>query len=145
MTDKTTFPAESRPPDVNRPDVVAEVTEAFEAYEAALMSNDVATLDALFWRDPRTVRFGADGPAYGFDAIAAFRRDRDVAGLARVLERVVITSFGENFATALCAYRRTATGRVGWQSQSWVRMAEGWRIVAAHVSLGPVGGEIPPA
>jgi len=124
-------------PEINRPDVLAEVTAAFERYEAALMSNDVATLDALFWRDSRTVRFGADGPAYGFDAIAAFRRDRDVAGLARALETVVITSFGDRFATALCAYRRTASGRAGWQSQSWVRMAEGWRIVAAHVSLGP--------
>ncbi|BAI74440.1 hypothetical protein AZL_a09090 (plasmid) [Azospirillum sp. B510] len=123
--------------EVNRPEVVAAVTAAFERYEAALMTNDVATLNALFWRDPRTVRFGADGPAYGFDAIAAFRSGRDVSGLARVLESVVITSFGDRFATALCAYRRTATGRVGWQSQSWVRMAEGWRIVAAHVSLEP--------
>ncbi len=141
MDDTNNHP-ESGAPEINRPDVLAEVTAAFERYEAALMSNDVATLDALFWRDPRTVRFGTDGPAYGFDAIAAFRRDRDVAGLARVLDTVVITSFGDRFATALCAYRRTATGRVGWQSQSWVRMGEGmgegWRIVAAHVSLGPV-------
>lgn len=123
--------------EINRPDVIAAVTAAFERYEAALMSNDVATLNALFWQDPRTVRFGADGPAYGIDAIAAFRRGRDVTDLARVLETVVITSFGDRFATALCAYRRTATGRIGWQSQSWVRMPDGWRIVAAHVSLGP--------
>ncbi len=122
---------------VNRPDVVAAVTAVFERYEAALAANDVATLDALFWRDPRTVRFGADGPAYGFDEIAAFRRGRDVAGLERVLEKTVITTFGDGFATALCAYRRVANGRVGWQSQSWVRMPDGWRIVAAHVSLGP--------
>lgn len=121
--------------DTNRPEVVAEVTAAFDRYEAALMSNDVETLNSLFWRDPRTVRFGADGPAYGHAEIAAFRRGRDVTDLTRTLERVVITSFGGDFATALCAYRRTATGRVGWQSQSWVRMPEGWRIVAAHVSL----------
>lgn len=130
------FPEINRP-EINRPEVVAAVTAAFERYEQALMANDVATLNALFWQDPRTVRFGADGPAYGFEAIAAFRQGRDVAGLARMLDRVVITSFGDRFATALCAYRRIATGRVGWQSQSWVRMPDGWRIVAAHVSLGP--------
>lgn len=125
-------------PAVNRPEVVSEVTAAFERYEAALAVNDVTTLDELFWQDPRTVRFGVDGPAYGFDEIAAFRRGRDVSGLERVLEKTVITTFGADFATALCAYRRTANGRIGWQSQSWVRMAGGWRIVAAHVSLGPV-------
>lgn len=123
--------------EINRPDVLAEVTAVFERYEAALMANDVAVLDELFWDDPRTTRFGAEGPAYGFESIAAFRRGRDVSGMERVLEKTVITSYGDRFATALCAYRRLSNGRIGWQSQSWVRMADGWRIVAAHVSLGP--------
>lgn len=125
-------------PEINRPDVLADVTAAFGRYEAALMANDVDVLDELFWNDPRTTRFGAEGPAYGFDAIAAFRRGRDVSGMERALEKMVITTYGDSFATALCAYRRLSNGRIGWQSQSWVRMPDGWRIVAAHVSLGPL-------
>jgi len=117
--------------------VRAEVRAAFDAYEAALMANDVDALNDFFWRDPRTVRFGPGDARYGHDAIAAFRSGRDTSDLARRLERVHVTAFGEDCAVAFAEYRRTASGRRGQQSQTWVRFADGWRIVAAHVSLEP--------
>jgi ketosteroid isomerase-like protein len=118
-------------------EVRAEVRAAFDGYEAALMANDVAALNAFFWRDPRAVRFGPGDARYGHDAIAAFRSGRDASDLARTLERVTITTFGPDVAVAFAEYRRKGSGRRGQQSQSWVRFAEGWRIVAAHVSLEP--------
>jgi Protein of unknown function (DUF3225) len=121
---------------INDPTVVAEVRGAFDRYEEALVTNDVATLDALFWRDASTIRYGIGENLYGFDAIAAFRAGRSPAGLARRLERTVITTFGSEHATASTLFRRDAApGLIGRQSQSWVRMPEGWRIVAAHVSI----------
>jgi hypothetical protein len=132
---------------INDPSVVAEVEAIFAAYEQALIANDVATLDALFWRDGRTIRYGVAEALYGFDAIAAFRAARPAAGLARRLERILITTYGRDFATASTLfYRDGAPGRVGRQMQSWVRMAEGWRVVAAHVSIvdEPPSGPAPP-
>jgi uncharacterized protein (TIGR02246 family) len=117
--------------------VRAEVRVAFDTYEAALMANDVEALNHLFWRDPRTVRFGPGDARYGHDAIATFRAGRDTTDLARTLERVHITTFGNDLAVAFAEYRRTGSGRRGRQSQTWVRFADGWRIVAAHVSLEP--------
>jgi ketosteroid isomerase-like protein len=122
---------------IDDPAAHAEVRAAFDAYEAALMANDVATLDAFFWRDPRAMRFGPGGASYGHAAIAAFRAGRDTTDVARALERVTIVTFGADFAVALAEYRRTGSGRRGRQSQSWVRFTDGWRIVAAHVSLEP--------
>jgi len=118
-------------------DVRAEVRAAFDAYEAALMANDVDALNDLFWRDERTVRFGPGDARYGHAAIAAFRSGRDTTDLARSLERVHIATFGRDCAVAFAEYRRTGSGRRGQQSQTWVRFADGWRIVAAHVSLEP--------
>ncbi len=116
--------------------VLAEVRSAFAAYEAALTGNDVAALDGFFWRDPRALRYGAGENLYGHAAIAAFRAARPAAGLARSLDRTVVTTFGTDFATASTLFRRDgAPGRVGRQTQSWVRMPEGWRIVVAHVSV----------
>ncbi len=121
--------------DINDPAIVAEVELAFAQYEAALVSNDVAALDALFWADGRTIRYGGSENLYGYPAIAAFRAARSPAGLARTLEKTVITTFGRDFATASTLFRRaSAPGRIGRQMQTWVRMAEGWRVVAAHVS-----------
>lgn len=121
---------------VNQPDVLAEVRDAFDRYEAALVSNDVDTLDALFWADPRTIRYGGAENLYGHAAIAAFRAARPAAGLERALDGTVITAFGPDVATCSTLFRRTsAPGRVGRQMQTWVRMPEGWRVVAAHVSL----------
>jgi len=122
--------------DIDLPDVVAEVTAAFARYEAALVSNDVETLDALFRDDPRTIRYGAAENLYGYAEIQAFRAARSPAGLARTLEKTVITTFGRDFAMASTLFRRaTAPGRIGRQTQTWVRFPEGWRIVAGHVSV----------
>jgi len=120
--------------EINRPDVVAEVTRAFERYEAALVGNDVAALDELFWNDERALRYGATENLYGYAAIAAFRAARPAAGLARRITRTVITTFGADFATTNMEFERAGDARKGRQSQTWVRTPEGWRIVAAHVS-----------
>ena len=120
-------------PPLNLPDVVAEVTAAFERYEAALGHNDVAVLDELFWNDPHTLRYGVTENLYGYASIAQFRGARSPAGLARRLLKVVITTYGRDFATANCEFERG--GRHGRQSHTWMRTPQGWRIVAAHVSL----------
>ena len=122
--------------DINIPSVVAEVTAAFHRYETALNANDVATLDELFWQSPHTLRYGVGEQLYGYDEIAAFRAGRSPAGLARTLSKTVISTYGRDFAVASTLYyRTTAPGKVGRQMQTWVRFAQGWRIVAAHVSI----------
>lgn len=122
--------------EVNHPDVVAEVAAAFARYEQALVANDVATLDELFWSDPRTVRYGATENLHGIGEIRAFRAARSALGLARTLERTVITTFGRDFATASTLFRRaSAPGKIGRQSQTWIRTPAGWRVASAHVSL----------
>ena len=118
---------------VNDPRTLAEVEAAFAAYEAALMANDVATLDGLFWASPRTVRYGVGEMLYGQDEILAFRKARAGGSPPRVLTRTVITTFGADFANT--EFRREGASRIGRQSHAWARLAEGWRIVAAHVSL----------
>ncbi len=121
---------------INQPDVLAEVEAAFARYEAALTSNDVATLDALFWDGAHVVRYGTAENLYGAGEIAAFRAARPSVGLERRLSRTSITTFGRDFATASTLFHRgSAPGKVGRQSQSWARLPEGWRVVAAHVSL----------
>ena len=121
---------------VNDPETLSEVEAAFARYETALVTNDIATLDALFWRDTRTIRYGGGENLYGFAEIEAFRAGRAAGGLARVLDRTVITTFGRDFATCSTLFRREgAPGKVGRQMQTWARMPEGWRVVAAHVSL----------
>ena len=122
--------------EVNLPDVVAEVRAAFDAYEAALVGNDVDVLDACFWDSDHTIRYGIGENLYGFPAIAAFRASRPSAGLQRRLEETVITTFGRDFATASTLFfRDTAPGRTGRQMQTWARTPKGWKVVAAHVSL----------
>jgi hypothetical protein len=121
--------------DINIPEVVAEVTAAFERYEKALVSNDVAVLDELFWNSPHTLRFGVTENLYGYDAIASFRKNRSPVNLERSLINTVITTYGRNFATANTEFQRQNSNRTGRQSQTWMRIEEGWRIVSAHVSL----------
>jgi hypothetical protein len=122
--------------DIDRPDVVAEVTAAFNRYEKALVTNDVAVLDDTFRVDPRTIRYGAAEILYGHDEIAAFRAARSPTGLARTISRTVITAYGRDCAVASTLYHRvTDPGKVGRQMQTWVRFADGWHVVAAHVSL----------
>jgi hypothetical protein len=122
---------------INDPDVVREVTAAFEAYETALNDNDVATLSALFWKSPLTIRFGVTENLYGHDAITAFRQASPAVDLRRTLANTVITTYGSDFATADTEFVRRDSGRRGRQSQTWVRTASGWRVVSAHVSLLP--------
>ena len=122
--------------DIDRPDVVAEVAAAFARYEEALVTNDVATLNALFHDDPRTIRYGGAENLYGYDEIKAFRGARSPAGLARTCSRTVITTYGRDFAVASTLFQRAAApGKVGRQMQTWARFDAGWRVVAAHVSL----------
>jgi hypothetical protein len=122
--------------EIDIPEIVAEVTAEFRRYEQALVSNDVETLDSLFHDDSRTLRYGGGENLYGYDAIKAFRAARSAAGLSRSLGRTVITAYGRDAAVASTLfYRDTAPGKVGRQMQTWVRFPQGWRIVAAHVSV----------
>jgi hypothetical protein len=122
--------------EIDLPEVVAEVTAAFERYEKALVSNDVTILDALFRNDSRTIRYGGAENLYGYAAIEAFRAARSPAGLARTLSKTVISTYGRDHAVASTLYHRASMpGKVGRQMQTWVRFAEGWRVVAAHVSV----------
>lgn len=121
--------------EINNEEVLAEVTLAFARYELALVNNDVAVLDELFWSSPHTLRYGVAENLYGHEAIAAFRASRADKDLHRELVHTHITTFGHDFATANTEFRRR--GVCGRQSQTWVRMPEGWRVVAAHVSLLP--------
>lgn len=121
---------------IDIPEVKAEVEAAFARYEEALVTNDVATLEALFWDDGRTIRYGMGENLYGMEAIRAFRRARSPVGVMRRISETAITTFGRDFATASTLFHReSAPGKVGRQQQSWARMPEGWRVVAAHVSL----------
>ncbi|TCR65466.1 oxalurate catabolism protein HpxZ [Bosea sp. BK604] len=121
---------------VNDPAILAEVEAAFAAYEKALTSNDVATLGALFWDSAHTIRYGIAENLYGYGEIAAFRSARSPVGLERKLDRTVITTYGSDLATANTLFRReSAPGKVGRQSQTWMRFPDGWKVVSAHVSL----------
>ncbi len=129
-------------PDINLPDVVADVTRAFARYEAALVGNDVAVHDELFWSSPLTLRYGIGENLYGHQAIAAFRSARSPAGLARTLANTTITTYGQDMATANTEFLRAGfigddgrPRRVGRQSQTWMRTPDGWRVVCAHVSI----------
>jgi hypothetical protein len=120
---------------INLPHVVAEVTAAFQRYEAALVSNDVAVLDELFWQSPHTIRYGATENLYGYDAITAFRSTRAAVNLDRRSIHTVVTTYGEDFATVNSEFQRQGNDRTGRQSQTWIRTDVGWRVVSAHVSL----------
>jgi hypothetical protein len=122
--------------EINLPDVKIEVEAAFAKYEAALMSNDVETLQSLFWNSDRTIRYGIGENLYGYQEIGAFRAARSPLGLERTTSRTIITTFGLDFATASTLFhRQTTPGKVGRQMQAWARTPDGWRVVAAHVSV----------
>jgi hypothetical protein len=121
---------------IDLPEVVAEVRAAFDRYENALVTNDVATLDALFHDDARTIRYGGGENLYGFAEIKAFRAARSPAGLARTLSKTVISTYGRDTGIASTLFHRTSLpGKTGRQMQTWARFPEGWRVVAAHVSV----------
>lgn len=125
--------------DIKQPDVLAEVTAVFARYEDALVHNKVDVLDELFWDSGFTVRYGVGENLIGIEAIRAFRNARSPVGLMRTLSNTVITTYGRDFATAMTEFQREGSSKTGRQSQTWVRMfgdgPEGWRVVAAHVSL----------
>ena len=122
--------------EIDLPEVVAEVTAAFNRYEKALVTNDVTVLDNIFRVDPRTIRYGTQEILYGFGEIAAFRAARSPVGLNRTTAKTVITTYGRDFAVASTLfYRETMPGKVGRQMQTWARFADGWHVVAAHVSV----------
>ena len=122
-------------PEINIPEVHAEVSAVFARYEEALVSNQRAVLDELFWNSPYTLRYGFSENHYGHADIRAFRASLPVQSPPRELLRTVITTYGRDFATANVEFRRSGSREVGRQSQTWLRTAEGWRVVAAHVSL----------
>lgn len=130
---------------LDAPEVLAEVRAASERYETALSANDTAVLDELFWHDPRVLRWGAGESLYGIDAIRTFRAARSSSGLARTPTRVQITAFGTDLATVHREFQRHSDGRIGRQSQTWARLPEGWRVVAAHISTLDAPGAAPPA
>ena len=123
--------------EIDLPEILTEVTAQFARYEKALVTNDVAVLDELFRNDKRTLRYGIGENLYGYDAIMAFRAARSPVGLMRKTAQTVITSYGRDAAVASTLFYRDVWGggRVGRQMQTWVRFPEGWRIVAAHVSI----------
>ena len=121
--------------EINRPDVLAALTAAFERYERALVGNDVAVLDELFWDSPNTLRYGVGENLYGIEAIRAFRSARPATGLARSVLRTQLTTYGEDFATTHIEFQREGGTRPGRQTQTWMRTPAGWRVVSAHVSL----------
>ena len=120
---------------INLPHVLAEMEVAFARYEDALVNNKVNVLDELFWNSPHTLRYGIGENLYGFEALQAFRASRPSQGLQRTCMNTVITTYGEDFATANTEFQRDGVARSGRQSQTWMRTPEGWRVVAAHVSL----------
>ena len=126
---------------VNDPAVLAEVAALVDAYEVALMSNDVEALDGAFWASPHTVRLGVAENLWGFDEIAAFRVGRAGGSPPRTRLRTEVTTFGSDFAIANVEFRREDTGKIGRQSQTWVRTADGWKVACAHVSLMQGGSD----
>ena len=125
--------------EINDPETVAELRELYPRYEAALVSNDVAALTEMFWASPLASRFGAGENLYGVDEIEAFRKSRPAVGLARRVVRLEIVTFGKDFGSVTLEFERDAKDGIvrGRQTQVWVRLVEGWRIVSAHVSMLP--------
>jgi hypothetical protein len=125
---------------INDPAIWAEVSAAFDTYEAALMANDIVAMDALFWHSPLTVRYGAGDAQYGIEEIRAFRSARSGGSPQRKVIRRSVTTFGSHFAATSIEFIREDSPSIGRQSQSWAKFPEGWRVVSAHVSLAKGGG-----
>jgi hypothetical protein len=120
---------------INQPEVLAELEAAFAEYERAFVANEVATLDRLFWKSPHTLRYGAGENLYGYDEIKAFRSSRPSHDLARTVLRKSVVSVGRDFGVTNIEFCRSTSDRIGRQSQTWVRFADGWKVISAHVSL----------
>jgi hypothetical protein len=124
---------------INDPKIVAELQELYPKYEAALMANDAEMLTQMFWASTDAMRFGVTENLYGIEEIEAFRKSRPSINLARAVRRLDIVTFGRDFGSVTLEFERTTNGKKisGRQSQVWVRLPEGWRIVSAHVSVLP--------
>jgi hypothetical protein len=124
---------------INDPETLAELQALYPKYEEALVTNDVETLVQMFWASPHAMRFGAAENLYGIDEIGSFRKGRSPANLARSIRRLDIVTFGKDYGSVTLEFERVVDGRtlLGRQSQVWARLPEGWRIVAAHVSMLP--------
>jgi hypothetical protein len=124
---------------INDPETVAELTAIYPLYEAALITNDIETMQRLFWQSPHVVRFGATENLHGIEEIEAFRASRPATNLARTITRLDVTTFGKDFGCVHLEFERAMGDQIirGRQSQTWVRLEQGWRVVAAHVSLLP--------
>jgi hypothetical protein len=124
---------------INDPETVAELQALYPQYETALVSNDAETLTSMFWASPHAMRFGIAENLYGIAEIAAFRKGRPSANLARNVLRQDIVTFGRDYGSITLEFEGNVDGKTvrGRQSQVWVRLPEGWRIVAAHVSVLP--------
>jgi hypothetical protein len=124
---------------INEPVTVAELQALYPQYEEALVTNDVETLTAMFWASPSVMRFGVSENLYGIEELEAFRKGRSPTNLARKILRLDIVAFGTDYGSVTLEFERDTNGTIihGRQSQTWVRLPEGWRIVAAHVSLLP--------
>jgi len=123
--------------EINIPEIVAEVNEAFMKYEKAILENDVEMINELFWNDEKTLRYGPNGTLVSHAALSAFRRSQDIGAWERTLNDTYIVTFGRDFAVANTESTRATADGINRQSQTWVRMPEGWRIVSAHVSEQP--------
>jgi hypothetical protein len=124
--------------EINRPDVLAEVTARFLDYERAINENDIAALDDAFLESAHTVRLGMTEELWSHDEIKAFRRTRNTAGLRRELVKYVITTYGDRLAVANALFRRAGVAKLGRQSQTWVKLDGAWKVISAHVSLRDV-------
>ena len=130
-------------PEIDLPYVVEDVTRQFWAYEKAFMANDVDGLIDFFWADARLTRYGIADRQLGIEEMRAFRRASPAPDFTRRIEKLRVTSFGDAMAVAYCEFVRSDTPLRGFQSQTWVRLAEEgasaptWKIVSAHVSMIP--------
>ncbi|MEO6861721.1 MAG: oxalurate catabolism protein HpxZ [Microcoleus sp.] len=126
--------------EINEAAMVAQLTQLYLKYEKALCTNDIETLDNLFWDAPQVVRFGVTENLYGGDEVRAFRQGREVVNLDRQMYNLKVVTFGADTAAVTLEFRRVTDGVVplGRQSQMWRKFPEGWKIVSAHVSLLPV-------
>ena len=125
------------PDQIQQPEALAELHVLFEAYEAAFMANDTEALNNFFWCDPRVTRYGIADKQWGHEALVAYRAGVPPPDFTRELHDVRITTFGPDTAVAMCEFTRSDTPLRGFQTQTWVRLTEGWKIVSAHVSMLP--------
>jgi hypothetical protein len=121
--------------DINLSQITGELAAVFHAYELALMTNDLPALDAFFWDDERTTRYGIADRQLGIEELRRFRQNTAAPQFTRQLHNLRIHTFGSEMGTAQVEFIRTDTHLRGFQTQTWVRINDDWKIVSAHVSM----------